>query len=75
MEIPLSVRSGEFAADKIGVFCDKIEEMAEPILIRSESAAKVCADQASWMQPGWWTNVCTFAGAAVTAGVAPSSIQ
>ena len=58
-EIPLDVRSGEHADDKIGAFCDRMHEVAEPIVIMSEGAAKACLEHAR--TAGWWTRVCSLA--------------
>ncbi len=58
MEIPEDVRTGEFAEDKINAFCDKMEDVAEPLLQRAQEAATQCAARASEAGPGWWENVC-----------------
>ena len=70
-EIPLDVRSGEFAAEKSEAFCDRIAEVAEPIMLAGEGAAKVCANHARDIGRGWWTDVCTFTS--VTASADPST--
>jgi tetratricopeptide (TPR) repeat protein len=46
-EIPRDVRTGEFAADKIEAFCDKMIEVAEPLLQRAIQAYDVCLTKAS----------------------------
>ena len=57
-EIPLDVRSGEYAAEKTEAFCTRLTEVAEPIMLAAEGAAKVCAEGAAKAGPGWWTRVC-----------------
>ncbi|MBA3540431.1 MAG: hypothetical protein H0T79_12540, partial [Deltaproteobacteria bacterium] len=46
-EIPADVRTGEFAADKIEAFCDKMTEVAEPLYARAAQSFGVCATKAS----------------------------
>jgi hypothetical protein len=67
-EIPLDVRGDR---EKTQAFCDRIAEVAEPIMLAGEGAAKVCANHAAGVVPGWWTQVCTFT--TVTASVDPST--
>jgi hypothetical protein len=59
MEIPADVRSGEFAAEKIDAFCDKLAEVAEPLLTKAEEAATACAAASSGVPAGWWAAICT----------------
>ena len=71
-EIPLDVRSGPYAEEKTQAFCDRIAEVAEPIMLAGEGAAKVCANHAADVGPGWWSEVCTFTPT-WTASVSPST--
>jgi hypothetical protein len=70
-EIPLDVRSGDYAAEKTEAFCEQLASVAEPIVLTAEGAAKVCAEHAAAAQPGWWSNVCVLTRRA-TASVDPS---
>ncbi len=58
-ELPLDVRTGELAAEKIEAFCDRLAEVAEPLLAQAESAAARCAEAARGVPAGWWTPNCT----------------
>ena len=58
MEIPIDLRSGEFAADKMEAFCEKLEEVAGPLLTQAEEAAAGCATAARAVPAGWWTAIC-----------------
>jgi hypothetical protein len=58
-EIPKDVRTGEFAAEKIEAFCDKMAEVSEPLLVNAEQAMTVCAEVMANAPLGWWTAVCT----------------
>jgi hypothetical protein len=57
-EIPADVRSGDFADDKIEVFCDTLVEKAEPIQALGEQAMSFCAEKAKAVAPGWWNEIC-----------------
>jgi hypothetical protein len=59
-EIPLDVRTGDFAADKKAAYCDQLAELAEPLLSSAEHAAQACRSlaDASKLAPGWWDAVC-----------------
>lgn len=58
-EIPKDVRTGEFADDKKAAFCDKMLEVAEPLLDRAEDATNICATKLEQApSTGWWTSVC-----------------
>ncbi|MGE0398464.1 MAG: hypothetical protein AB7T06_17290 [Kofleriaceae bacterium] len=57
-EIPKDVRTGELASEKIEAFCDKLAEVAEPLLARAEEATAVCAAATKDAPAGWWTTVC-----------------
>ena len=72
-EIPLDVRSGEYAAEKTEAFCDRLAEVAEPIVIVSEGAAKACAQLAAGYPPDWWTPVCSLRPPVVSASASPST--
>jgi hypothetical protein len=75
-QLPRDVRSGDFAADKSAAFCDRLEDVAEAIMLAGEGAAKVCADHAADIAPGWWTSVCSLRPTtSVTASVAPSTTR
>jgi hypothetical protein len=71
--IPLDVRTGEFVTEKTEAFCDKLEEVAEPIVLAAEGAAKVCLDHATSIASGWWTTVCVLSPSIVTASASPST--
>lgn len=58
-EIPIDMRSGEYAEDKQGAFCDKLAEVAQPLLARADDQVKDCARHAEKLPAGWWTPVCT----------------
>jgi hypothetical protein len=74
-EIPLDVRTGEYADEKTTAFCDRMKEIAEPIVLTSEGAAKVCSDHAASVPRGWWTPVCSLTPPVVTASAARSSTR
>jgi hypothetical protein len=57
-EIPVDVRSGEFADDKQAAFCDKLVEVARPLLARAGEQVTECARRAEKLPAGWWTPVC-----------------
>lgn len=58
-EIPLDVRTGDFAQDKIDAFCDRLVEVAEPIQALAEQAMTECAAKKAIVNGGWWDPVCT----------------
>lgn len=59
-EIPKDVRSGEMKEEKMAAFCDKLSEVAEPLLAQAEEATRVCNEKLSLApSAGWWTTVCT----------------
>lgn len=58
-EIPLDVRSGDFAQDKIDAFCDSLVQYAEPIQSMAEQAMAACASKKATINGGWWDPVCT----------------
>jgi TolA-binding protein len=58
-EIPLPVRTGQFAAEKIEAFCDRMAEHAEPLEQVAIRAYQVCLDQSKRL--GWyseWSRLC-----------------
>jgi hypothetical protein len=57
-EIPVDVRNGEYAEDKIKAYCDRMLEVAEPIQAQAELAMTACADKAKGAATGWWNEVC-----------------
>lgn len=56
-EIPLDVRTGEFAADKTGAYCEKMASIASPYLVQAEEAVRACLGMSTGTR-GWWTTVC-----------------
>lgn len=56
--IPLDVRTGEFAQDKVSAFCGKMAETAVPLLDRADAAAAECAKLAAGLARNWWSEVC-----------------
>ena len=62
-EIPKDVRTGEFASDKITAFCDEMEEVAAPLVMRGEEALGQCAG-ATGGATGWWSSYCVTAASA-----------
>jgi hypothetical protein len=58
-EIPLDVRTGDFAQDKIDAFCDRLVEVAEPMQGMAEQAMTECAAKKKIVNGGWWDPVCT----------------
>lgn len=62
-EIPRDVRTGEFAADKIAAYCDKMNEVGEPLVERGEEALGRCAALvADAPSSGWWVDMCAPVG-------------
>jgi hypothetical protein len=57
-EIPVDVRTGDNVADKIGAYCDALEQAAQPLVARADATAKSCADRGASLTTGWWTTVC-----------------
>jgi hypothetical protein len=57
-EVPIDVRTGEFAEDKIRAFCDALAEKAEAIQALGEQAMTFCAEKAKAVDAGWWNEVC-----------------
>jgi hypothetical protein len=58
-EIPLGVRTGRFAEDKIEAFCDRMTEVADPLEVRAIAAYEACLDQSKRL--GWysdWSKLC-----------------
>ncbi|MBA2539466.1 MAG: hypothetical protein H0V17_07525 [Deltaproteobacteria bacterium] len=45
-EIPRDVRTGQYAADKVEAFCDKMTEVAEPLLQRAVQGYDICLTKA-----------------------------
>lgn len=58
MQIPESVRTGEFAVDASAAFCDALADKATPLADRADQEATSCRDLATGLAPGWWTPVC-----------------
>ncbi|MBX3158270.1 MAG: tetratricopeptide repeat protein [Deltaproteobacteria bacterium] len=58
--IPRDVRSGEFAADKVEAFCDKMTELAEPLAERATQAFTMCLERAATLglASSPWRAVC-----------------
>jgi hypothetical protein len=57
-EMPVDVRSGEFAANKQTAFCGKMAETAEAMLAGAEQAAAACASHVPSGSTAWWASVC-----------------
>jgi len=58
-EIPKDVRTGEFKDDKVQAYCDRMIEVAEPLVARAEAALSTCVDFVKLHpSPGWWNQVC-----------------
>jgi hypothetical protein len=57
-EIPKDVRTGEFAAEKIAAFCDKMLEVAEPLVMQAEATVATCVEKTANAAAGWWSAVC-----------------
>lgn len=57
-EIPLDVRTGDFVDEKIEAYCDKLQEVAEPIQDLADQAVAFCAQKAKLIDAGWWNDVC-----------------
>lgn len=45
-ELPRDVRTGDYAAEKIAAFCDKLTEVAEPMIQQATTAYDVCLAKA-----------------------------
>lgn len=58
-EIPVDMRSGEYAEDKQAAFCDALAQVAQPLLARADDHVTECARRAEKLPAGWWTPVCT----------------
>ncbi|HEY5921084.1 MAG TPA: hypothetical protein VIV11_05405 [Kofleriaceae bacterium] len=58
--IPIDVRTGELAAEKIDAFCDALRDKAEPIQVLAEQAMADCAAMAKPVAAGWWNEVCVM---------------
>jgi hypothetical protein len=57
-EIPKDVRSGEFAEEKTMAFCDKLEEVSEPIDESARAAYDKCHAGVAQFPNAWWAPVC-----------------
>jgi tetratricopeptide (TPR) repeat protein len=58
-EIPLPVRTGAFAEDKVEAFCDRMAEVGEPLEEAAIRGYQVCLDQSRRL--GWfgdWSKLC-----------------
>ncbi len=58
-EIPLPVRTGRFAADKVEAYCDQMAAVGTPLEDQAITAYKVCLDQSKRL--GWysqWSKLC-----------------
>jgi hypothetical protein len=59
-ERPKDLRTGEFAADRTLAFCDKMYEIAEPMVDQAEMGVALCAKLIeATSAASWWTSVCT----------------
>lgn len=58
-EIPRDVRSGQFSADKIAAFCDKLVEVSEPLIAQAKTAFETCLAKASqWAVHDRYSQIC-----------------
>jgi hypothetical protein len=60
MEIPVSIRTGQYAADATAAFCDALAEKAQPLYDKADEDAKACrkASAAAKVGTGWWDVAC-----------------
>jgi hypothetical protein len=60
IEIPLSMRTGDYAADTSAVFCDAAAEKADAVYDAADTAATACRKAAADgnVGPGWWDTAC-----------------
>ncbi|MGE0871391.1 MAG: hypothetical protein AB7P03_22710 [Kofleriaceae bacterium] len=57
-EIPGDVRTGDFADEKIGAYCERMSSLAETVQTDAEAALGVCAERSKDVGAGWWTELC-----------------
>jgi hypothetical protein len=57
-DVPVDVRTGEFAQDKSAAYCAKMSEIAEPLIASYEESMAACHAAAEAAGAGWWTSVC-----------------
>lgn len=57
-EIPVDVRRGEVAAEKIHVFCEKMAEITKPIFDSARAPYDKCRAGAARFPDAWWAAVC-----------------
>ncbi|HMG54629.1 MAG TPA: tetratricopeptide repeat protein, partial [Kofleriaceae bacterium] len=58
-EIPKDVRTGQFADDKVGAYCDKLTEIADPLEATSLASYGECLSKSTEL--GWfseWSKLC-----------------
>jgi tetratricopeptide (TPR) repeat protein len=58
-EIPKDVRTGQFAEDKVGAYCDRLTEIADPLEATSLAAYGECLGKSTEL--GWfseWSKLC-----------------
>ncbi|HVK85738.1 MAG TPA: hypothetical protein VM513_16580 [Kofleriaceae bacterium] len=58
-EIPVNVRTSDYAADTTKAFCDKLSEVSEPLFAAARPAFDRCRAGATRFPDAWWTSVCT----------------
>jgi hypothetical protein len=57
-EIPVDVRAGDHAADKVAAYCEQMTNVAQPLIDRAAEATAVCHDHLATAPAGWWNTVC-----------------
>lgn len=57
-ELPADVRTGEFAEEKTMAFCDKLDEVSEPLEQSVRAAYDTCHAGAAQFPGAWWAPVC-----------------
>ncbi|MDB4957526.1 MAG: Tetratricopeptide repeat protein [Myxococcales bacterium] len=75
-EIPTSVRTGPYAADKIEAFCDKLTEIADPLDVTALTAYGECLAQSTRL--GWfseWSRLCERELGQIDADKFPSALE
>ncbi len=58
VEIPKDVRTGEFAAEKIAAFCDKMAEVIVPMDEQLRPSFEKCREGVAKFPDAWWVAVC-----------------
>lgn len=58
-EIPVDVRTSEYAPDTTKAFCDRLSEVSEPLFAAARPAFDRCRAGAARFPGAWWASVCT----------------